>query len=173
MTTQGPASRIGIYGWGVVAPRSRDIEEFTRNLRGNETWMEPFEGFGPSNFLVGIPRFDVNDYRPWIEERFKPARFAQLTRHTGDMVRYAIGAFIQSLSQNPGIEKTLQVLGQQAHIYIGTGVGDLPTIYYTSIAYYKAQRRWNRFWGSPERCRMRRLYQAASAAERDRLRAEF
>ena len=164
---------IGIYGWGVVAPRSRDIDEFAKNLRSNQTWMEPFDGFGPSNFLVGTPRFDVEDYRPWIEERFKPARFAQLTRHTGDMVRYAIGAFIQSLSQNPGIEKTLQDLGQQAHIYIGTGVGDLPTMYDTSIAYYKAQRRWNRFWGDPARCRMRSLYQSASGSERDRLRAEF
>ena len=171
MTTRAP--RIGIFGWGLVAPRSRDIDEFSLNLRSNRTWMEPFDGFGPSNFLVGVPRFDIEDYRPWIEERFKPARFSQLTKHTGEMVRYAIGAFIQSLSQNPGIEKTLQDLGQQTHIYIGTGVGDLPTMYDTSVAYYKAQRRWDRFWGDAARCRMRHLYQSASASERDRLRAEF
>jgi 3-oxoacyl-(acyl-carrier-protein) synthase len=171
VTTRAP--RIGIFGWGLVAPRSGNIDEFRENLRSNRTWMEPFEGFGPSNFLVGIPRFDFTEYRPWIEDRFKPARFAQLTKHSGDPVRYAVGAFIQSLEQNPGIEKTLQDLGQQAHIYIGTGVGDLPTMYDTSIAYYKAQRRWNRFWGDPERCRMRRLYLSASGAERDRLRNEF
>lgn len=171
MTTRAP--RIGIFGWGVVAPRSRDIGEFRENLRSNQTWMEPFEGFGPSNFLVGIPRFDFNDYRPWIEERFKPARFSQLAKHSGDMVRYAVGAFIQSMSQNPGIDRTLQDLGQEVHIYIGTGVGDLPTIYETSISYYKAQRRWNRFWGGPERCRMKKLYLSASGVERERLRSEF
>src|SRR5262249_304103 len=139
VASDGP--RIGIFGWGIVAPRSRDIDEFQRNLRGNTTWMEPFTGFGPGNFLVGNPRFDLEDYRPWIEERFKPARFAQLAKHSGDPVRYAVGAFIQALGQNPGIEKTLQQLGQQAHLYIGTGVGDLPTVYEVSIAYYKAQRR--------------------------------
>src|SRR5262249_22378673 len=83
-------ARIGIFGWGVVAPRSKDIDEFHENLRSNRTWMEPFEGFGPSNFLVGVPRFDFQAYRPWIEERFKPARFAQLTKHSGDPVRYAV-----------------------------------------------------------------------------------
>ncbi|HET6372167.1 MAG TPA: beta-ketoacyl synthase N-terminal-like domain-containing protein [Candidatus Polarisedimenticolia bacterium] len=159
-------ARIGVFGWGVVAPKSRNVEEFRENLRSNRTWMEPFDGFGPSNFLVGTPRFDFNDYRPWIEQRFKPARFAQLMKHTGEMVRYAVAAFIQSLEQNPGIEKTLQDLGQQTHIYIGTGVGDLPTIYEVSVSYYKAQRRWNRFWGSAGRCRLLREYETASAAQR-------
>ena len=171
MTQSRP--RIGIYGWGVVAPLSRNVEEFRENLRSNRTWMEPFEGFGPSNFLVGEPRFDFDDYRPWIEQRFKPARFSQLAKHSGDTVRYAIGAFIQSLEQNPGIEKTLQDLGQRAHIYLGTGLGDLPTTYDVSVQYYKAQRRWNRFWGEPDRCRMKKLYMSSSRAERERLRSEF
>ena len=170
MTSDRP--RIGIFGWGVVAPRSRNVAEFGQNLERPGTWMEPFTGFGPSNFLVGNPLFDLEDYRSWIEERFKPARFAQLARHSGDPVRYAVGAFIQSLQQNPGIEKTLQDLGQQTHIYIGTGVGDLPTMYDVSIAYYKAQRRWNRFWGAPERCELRRRYEAAGAPARAALCAE-
>jgi 3-oxoacyl-[acyl-carrier-protein] synthase II len=164
--------RIGIYGWGIVAPRSADVAEFHENLRGNGTWMEPFHGFGPSNFLVGIPRFELEAYRGWVEERFKPARFAQLAKNSGDPVRYAVGAFIQALGQNPGMEKTLQDLGQQTHIYIGTGVGDLPTMYETSIAYHKAQRRWNRFWAASERCEIRRRYEGASPSERDALRAE-
>ena len=164
------SARLGIFGWGVVAPRSANVDEFRVNLSSNETWMEPFEGFGPSNFLVGIPKFDIEAYRPWVEERFKPARFGQLTKHTNDTVRYAVGAFIQALGQNPGIEKTLQDLGQQTHIYIGTGVGDLPTMYDVSIGYYKAQRRWDRFWGAPERCRLRREYESAPPAQRERLR---
>ncbi len=162
--------RIGIFGWGVVAPRSRNVEEFRANLRSNATWMEPFEGFGPSNFLVGTPKFDFSEYRPWIEQRFKPARFSQLVKNSGEMVRYAIGAFIQSLEQNPGIEQELQDLGQETHIYVGTGVGDLPTIYEQSISCYKAQRRWNRFWGAPERCRLRREYLGGSPALREDLR---
>ena len=166
-----PRPRLGIFGWGVVAPKSADVDEFRRNLQSNTTWMEPFQGFGPSNFLVGVPKFDVTAYRPWIEERFKPARFSQFTRHTNDTVRYAVGAFIQSLSQNPGIERTLQDLGQQTHIYIGTGVGDLPTVYDVSIGYYRAQRRWDRFWGAPERCRMRREYEASTAQARTQMRA--
>lgn len=168
----GTRTRIGIFGWSVVAPRSSDIDEFRRNLRSNKTWMEPFEGFGPSNFLVGVPRFDLERYRPWIEERFKPARFAQLAKHSGDLVRYAVGAFIDSLGQNPGIERTLCELGQQTHIYVGTGVGDLPTMYDVSIGYYKAQRRWNRFWGEPERCRLKARYLAGSPAAREAMRVE-
>ncbi|HEY3174705.1 MAG TPA: beta-ketoacyl synthase N-terminal-like domain-containing protein [Candidatus Polarisedimenticolia bacterium] len=168
----GPGPRIGIFGWGVVAPRSRNVDEFRENLRSNRTWMEPFDGFGPNNFLVGVPKFDFDQYRPWIEERFKPARFSQLAKHSGNLVRYAVGAFIDSLSQNPGIEKTLRYLGQQTHIYVGTGVGDLPTMYEVSIVYYKAQRHWNRFWGEPERCRLRSQYLAATPAAREKLRAE-
>ncbi len=166
-------ARIGIFGWGVVAPRSRNVEEFRENLRSNRTWMETFDGFGPSNFLVGVPRFDFNDYRPWIEERFKPARFSQLVKHTGAMVRYSIGAFIQSLGQNPGIEKTLQDLGQETHIYVGTGVGDLPTMYEVSVAYYRAQRRWDRFWAEPRRCRLRREYLESSPEARAAILARY
>ena len=167
-----PVKRIGIFGWSVVAPRSQDISEFRENLRSGSTWMEPFTGFGPSNFLVGVPKFDLERYRPWVEERFKPARFSQLAKHSGDPVRYAVGAFIDALAQNPGIETTLRELGQQTHVYVGTGVGDLPTMYDVSIVYYKAQRRWNRFWGDPERCRLRARYEAAMPTARDTLRDE-
>lgn len=164
--------RLGIFGWGVVAPKSSNVDEFRRNLRSSTTWMEPFAGFGPSNFLVGVPKFDVADYRSWIEDRFKPARFSQFTKHTNDTVRYAVGAFIQALGQNPGLEQVLQDLGQETHIYLGTGVGDLPTMYDVSVGYYRAQRRWDRFWGAPERCRLRRDYEAAGESKRAAMRQE-
>ena len=45
--------RIGVFGWGIVAPKSPNIEAFERNLEEAGTWLEPFRGFGPSNFLVG------------------------------------------------------------------------------------------------------------------------
>lgn len=143
--------RVGIFGWGVVAPRSKDIEAFERNLASNDSWLSPFNGFGPDNFLVGMPEFDFADYKPWVDERFAASRFAQLEKKTGMPTRYAIGAFIQSLRQNPGVEQELQALGTQAHVYVGTGLGDLPTIHDISLDLYRAQRRWNRFWAEPAR----------------------
>lgn len=143
--------RVGIFGWGVVAPRSPNIEAFARNLTSSETWLTPFNGFGPDNFLVGTPEFDLAAYKPWIDARFPANRFSQLERKMGQPTQFAIGAFIQSLSQNPGIEQELQALGARAHVYVGTGLGDLPTIQHISLDLYRAQRRWDRFWASPER----------------------
>jgi 3-oxoacyl-[acyl-carrier-protein] synthase II len=64
---------------------------------------------------------------------------------------YAIGAFIQSLAQNPGIENELRALGNQAHVYVGTGLGSLDTTYQASVALYKSRICWDAFWASPER----------------------
>ena len=152
--------RVGIFGWGVVAPRSPNIEAFECNLRSADSWLQPFNGFGPDNFLVGMPEFSFADYRDWIVERFKPNRFSQLENKMGWPVQYAIGAFIQALGQNPGLEEELRGLGRRAHVYVGTGLGDLPVQYQQSLALYRAQRRWNRFWSSPERNALRRRFEA-------------
>ena len=55
--------RIGIFGWGIVAPRSPDIDHFEENLEDSTSWLEPFDGFGPNNFLVGRPEFDFASYK--------------------------------------------------------------------------------------------------------------
>jgi 3-oxoacyl-(acyl-carrier-protein) synthase len=144
--------RVGIFGWGIVAPKSPDMETFARNLEEGGSWLTPFRGFGPSNFLVGEPEFDFERYRPWFDERFPPAKFAQLKEKMGPMVQFAMGAFIQSLEQNPGIEQYLQSLGIKAHIYVGTGVGELTIIHEQSRIYDRSIRRWNEFWAAPERC---------------------
>jgi 3-oxoacyl-(acyl-carrier-protein) synthase len=143
--------RIGIFGWGIVAPRSANIAEFARNLETAESWLVPFEGFGPDNFLVGMPKFQFEDYRSWIEQRFPANRFRQLVEKMDLTTQYAIGAFIQSLQQNPGLEQELSTLGSEAHVYVGTGLSSIPTTYSISVTLYRAQRRWNRFWASPER----------------------
>lgn len=143
--------RIGVFGWGVVAPRSPDIESFTRNLEKSESWLSPFEGFGPSNFLVGEPEFDFERYRPWFDERFAPSKFGQLADKMGPMTKYAIGSFIQSLEQNPGIETYLQELGTRCHIYVGTGLGEVTVQHEQSVRYDRALRRWNAFWADPSR----------------------
>lgn len=142
---------IGVYGWGIVAPRSPDIESFARNLEGAESWLTPFHGFGPDPFLVGTPTFDFERYRPWIEARFPANRFSQLVGKMDPTTLYAVGAFLQSLEQNEGMEETLRALGTEAHVYVGTGLGALPTLHDASLALARAQRDWNRFWADPSR----------------------
>ncbi len=144
--------RVGIFGWGVVAPKSPNIDVFTRNLERADTWLSPFTGFGQSNFLVGYPEFDFESYRPWFDERFPPAKFAQLKEKMGPMVQFAIGAFIQSLGQNAGLEAYLQALGIKCHVYVGTGLGDITITEEQALVYDRAFRRWNEFWAAPERC---------------------
>jgi 3-oxoacyl-[acyl-carrier-protein] synthase II len=141
-----------VYGWGIVAPKSPNIEAFRKNLASAETWLTPFDGFGPDNFLTGTPDFQFSDYEDWIKARFAPRHYQKLKEKMGLPSLYAVGAFIQSLSQNPGIEKELRELGTQAHVYVGTGLGSLDTIYKASIALYKSQLEWDAFWAAPERC---------------------
>ncbi len=143
--------RKAVLGWGVVAPRSANIEEFAKNLEAGGSWLSPFNGFGPDSFLVGQPKFDFRDYQPWIESRFPPSRFNQLKDKMDPTSLYAVGAFIQALGQNPGIEQELSLLGPAAHVYAATALGAFPTLHKSSITYYRAQRRWNRFWADPVR----------------------
>jgi 3-oxoacyl-(acyl-carrier-protein) synthase len=154
--------RIGIFGWGVVAPKSPNVEVFERNLERTGSWLSPFKGYGPSNFLVGQPEFDFEAYRDWFDQRFPPARYAQVNEKMGPMVKYAVGAFIQSLSQNRGIENYLHSLGTQCHIYIGTGLGDVSVSHEQSLAFDRAMRRWNHFWAAPERCAALRSHRGGS-----------
>jgi hypothetical protein len=165
-------TRIGIFGWGLVGPGVATIDEFRTRIRTGGSWLEPFHGFGPDNFLVGKPRLDFAAYRPWIDARFEPARFAQIDKKLGPNSKYAVAAFIQALGQNPGLEDTLIDFGLGTHIYVGTGVGDIPTIYQINVAYFKAQRRWNRFWAAPKRCRALRDYLELSPEAQVRYRAE-
>lgn len=144
-------TRIGVFGWGIVAPRSPNVESFARNLEQAESWLSPFNGFGRDNFLVGKPEFRFAEYRPWVDQRFKPNRFPQLEEKMDLPTKYAVGAFIQALDQNPGIELELSRLGTEAHVYVGTGIGNIGTIHDATLQLHRAQRRWNRFWAQPER----------------------
>jgi 3-oxoacyl-(acyl-carrier-protein) synthase len=138
--------RVGVFGWGIVAPRSPNIEAFAGNLATADSWLEPFNGFGPDNFLVGRPTFDFQDYHDWIAARFPPSRFRQLQEKMDLPTLYTIGAFVQSLEQNPGLEEELRRLGTAAHVYVGTGLGNIATIADGALALDRAQRRWDRFW---------------------------
>ncbi|HEX8252323.1 MAG TPA: beta-ketoacyl synthase N-terminal-like domain-containing protein [Thermoanaerobaculia bacterium] len=152
--------RVGIFGWGVVAPKSPNINVFEQNLERADSWLSPFAGYGQSNFLVGYPEFDFEAYRPWFDARFPPAKFSQLKEKMGPMVQFAIGAFIQSLEQNAGLEACLQELGTKTHVYVGTGLGDITVTQENALAYDRALRRWNEFWANIERCEPLRRHRA-------------
>ena len=158
--------RVGIFGWGVVAPKSPNIEAFERNLGSTESWLSTFDGFGPNNFLVGTPEFRFSDYKPWIDARFPPNRYPTLERKMGQPTQFAIGAYIQALAQNQGIEAELQKLGLKTHVYVGSGVGDVPTSYDLSLQLHRAQRKWDRFWSAPDRNAEHRAFLALSPEER-------
>jgi 3-oxoacyl-[acyl-carrier-protein] synthase II len=108
--------RVGVFGWGIVAPRSPNVAAFRNNLTTAESWLTPFEGFGPNNFLVGQPDFNFNDYRNWIDSRFAPRHFQNLKEKV-DTPSLAIGAFIQALDQNPGLDTLLHELGNETHVF--------------------------------------------------------
>src|SRR5262245_5328887 len=144
-------TRIGVFGWGIVAPKSPNIESFADNLESSESWLTPFNGFGPDNFLVGTPEFSFADYRSWIDVRFPPRRFRQLEQKMDLPSLYAIGAFIQALGQNQGLDTELQRLGSQAHVYIGMGLGNIGTISSAGLTLDRAQRTSDRFWSNPVR----------------------
>ena len=146
-----PVTRIGMFGWGIVAPRSPDIDAFATHLASAASWLEPFNGFGPDTFLVGVPDFDFARYRDWVSARFPPRKFSQLDEKMDYPTRYAIGAFVQALGQNPGIEAELQALGTAAHVYVGCGLGAVGTIADATLELFHAQRRWDRHWADPAR----------------------
>jgi 3-oxoacyl-(acyl-carrier-protein) synthase len=150
-----------------VAPKSPDVDAFRQNLASSESWLSPFEGFGPSNFLVGVPSFDFSVYQSWIAARFPPRTYQNLLQKMDLPAQFAIGAFVQALSQNPGLETILQELGGQAHVYVGTGIGALDTTYRESIELYRIQRRWDRFWAAPERNEALRAWLGLSEEERN------
>ncbi len=157
-----------------MAPKSPDIDQFESNLSNANTWLSSFEdGFGPNLFMTGKPEFDFDAYKAWVDERFEPRKFAQIDAKMGQMVKYAIGAFVQALGQNEGLEKALQQLGHQTHIYVGTGLGDYQAQHTVSVDYDRAQRRWNRFWCQPSRHRILQEYASSDSVAKEKMRLEY
>src|SRR5262249_22017657 len=124
---------------------------FVRNLGEASSWLAPFEGFGPANFLAGTPEFQFDRYKNWIDQRFAPRHYQTLVEKMDLPTQFALGAYIQALELNPGLERELQDLGAAARVYVGTGIGNIDTIYRAGVDLHHAQLRWDRFWSSPER----------------------
>lgn len=156
-----------MFGWGLVAPGAKNVDVFDRRLREGGSWLSEFKGFGPSNFLAGIPDFEFEDYKGWIDARFPPSRFPALRKKFGGPTQYAIGAFVQALGQNAEIEAELEALGSQAQCIIGAGLSDVPTYDDIGRELYRAQRRWNRFWSEPNNNRALRNHLSGESPDPD------
>jgi 3-oxoacyl-(acyl-carrier-protein) synthase len=159
MVTDGPRAgrRIGVYGWGVVAPGARHVDRLSALLEANTSALAPDRRpeFGPGLFAVGDPDFDFADYEAWIRERHGDAYVARLRAKMGDNVLFAIGAAVQALAGAPGLEPLLRELDDRCHVYLGSGVGDLPETVRAAASHQRAVRAWNRYWADGARCMAR------------------
>lgn len=79
------ARRIGVYGWGVVAPGARDVRALETLLCDGRsalgTGLLPDLGHGL--FAVGDPDFSFDDYAGWIAERHGEAYVARMAQQDG------------------------------------------------------------------------------------------
>ncbi|MBN9165318.1 MAG: hypothetical protein J0I07_30420 [Myxococcales bacterium] len=128
-TRQG--RRIGVYGWGIVAPGARNIAALEALLRNGKTALETASRaeLGEGLFAVGEPEFAIDDYVGWIAERKGEAFATRLKKKMGDNVLFALGATVQAMQCNAKLEGIARELDEACHVYVGSGVGDLPQSY--------------------------------------------
>src|SRR5690606_9166736 len=120
--------RVGVYGWGIVAPGAKNVAALEALLREGRTALRTTSRpeLGHHLFAVGDPDFTIDDYVPWVAERKGEAYATRLRKKMGDNVQFALGATIQALSCDPRLEGIARELDEACHVYVGSGVGDLP-----------------------------------------------
>lgn len=158
--------RIGVYGWGVVAPGARNVAALDALLREGKSAlrMAARPELGEGLFAVGDPDFAIDDYVPWIAERKGDAFAARLKKKMGDNVLFALGATIQALEGEPRLEEIARELDERCHVYVGSGVGDLPHSYAAARSLDRATREWNQFWAAPTQCPARAEFESTRIA---------
>lgn len=146
--------KVAVYGWGVVAPGARDLAEFEALTIAGRTVLTPDNRLemGSGIFHVGQPEFEFEEYRPWIAERHGEAYVSRLQAKMGDNALFAIGATIQALESNPGLEAAVRDADVDTQVLIGSGVGDIPRTQTAYDEFRRAERAWYRFWAHPSRC---------------------
>jgi 3-oxoacyl-(acyl-carrier-protein) synthase len=161
-----PAGRIGIYGWGVVAPGAKNVAALQELLREGRSALTPSarNELGPGLFPVGEPDFSFDDYAGWIAARRGEAYVARMRSKMGENVQFAVAATIQALQCDPRLEALVAELDEGCPVLIGSGLGDLPESYRAKDALEKATRAWNHFWAQHSRCAARRVYEAEGRA---------
>ncbi|HEU4409021.1 MAG TPA: beta-ketoacyl synthase N-terminal-like domain-containing protein [Polyangiaceae bacterium] len=162
----GKPARIGIFGWGVVAPGAKDMAAFRALLERGETALRPSPRaeLGYGLFAVGDPDFRFEEYAPWVASRHGEGYVARMRSKMGENVLFSVGAMVQALGCDERLEGLLRELDGRCHIYVGSGVGDLPESYRAATDLARALRVWNHFWAEPARCEARRRYAAEGVA---------
>ena len=157
--------RVGVFGWGVVAPGASNVGALSALLRRAETALSqsPHAGLGHGLFAVGEPDFRFDDYAPWIAARHGDTYVARLRAKMGNNVLFALGATVQALSCDARLEPLVRELDAQVHVYVGSGLGDLPESYRAIRDFDRASRAWNRFWADGARCAARRHFDETGA----------
>ncbi len=151
MSTPVSRRRIGIYGWGVVAPGAKDIAALEALLLSGRSAVATSKrrGLDQGLFAVGDPDFSFDTYVPWLAERHGEPYVARLRQKMGDNVQFAVGATIQALGTQPGLEAVVREADDACHVYIGSGVGDLVESYKANATLERATRIWNHHWAQP------------------------
>jgi 3-oxoacyl-[acyl-carrier-protein] synthase II len=153
--------RIGIYGWGVVAPGAADVAALEALLRSGRSALASSERaeLGSGLFAIGDPVFSLSAYDAWIAARHGDAYLARMRSKMGENVQFAVGAAIQALQCDERIEPLLRELDDECQVFIGSGVSDLPESYRASASLQRATRVWNQFWAQPAHCAARRRFE--------------
>jgi 3-oxoacyl-(acyl-carrier-protein) synthase len=157
--------RIGVYGWGVVAPGARNVAALEALLKGGRTALtaDHRAELGAGLFATGDPDFTLADYDAWIAERHGDAYLARMRSKMGENVQFAVGATIQALQCDARLEPLLRELDDGCQVFIGSGVSDLPESYRAASSLERATRVWNHFWAQPGHCAVRRRFESERA----------
>jgi 3-oxoacyl-(acyl-carrier-protein) synthase len=158
-----------VYGFGVIAPGARNVEALKELLRSGRSALGPDARpeLGHGLFAVGDPAFSFDDYAAWIAARHGDAYAKRLEKKMGDNVQFAVGAAIQALTADPRLEGIAKELDERCHVYVGSGVGDLPQSYKASRSLTRATQAWNAFWAEPARNAARRRFVEGGPVEGD------
>ena len=128
MEATSTGRRVGVYGWGVVAPGAPNVAALGKLLRrgGSALSVSSRPELGQGLFVVGNPDFTFEDYAPWVAERHGDTYLARMCSKMGENVLFAVGATIQALRCSDKIEPLIRQLDDECHVYIGSGVGRFP-----------------------------------------------
>ncbi|MBV9945522.1 MAG: beta-ketoacyl synthase [Myxococcales bacterium] len=153
----------------MIAPGARDVDALEALLRSGRSALSTGQGAlgaqpGRNLFPVGDPDFSFDDYAPWIAKRQGETYVSRLRSKMGDNVQFAVGATIQALRCDPRLEPVIRELDDACHVFIGSGVGDLPESYRAAASLERATRAWHHFWAQPARCAARRRHEAEHLA---------
>ncbi len=156
-----------MFGWGIVAPGARNVAALDTMLREGGTALKTASRpeLGEGLFAVGDPDFSIDDYTSWVAERKGEAFATRLKKKMGDNVLFALGATVQAMQCDPQLEKIARELDEECHVYVGSGVGDLPQSYAAVRSLDRATRAWNQFWAAPERCAARKKFEESGVVD--------